>query len=75
MLIAFAYFSCPHIAPNGGPDELVNHDVKANAVGRQRPLNQTQMINNIRSYLRSTQRQPHIVRRFFHEKHVAYAAA
>lgn len=55
--------------------ELVNHDMKVNAVGRQRPKNQTQMINNIRSYLRSTQRQPHIVRRFFHEKHVAYAAA
>lgn len=35
------------------PDELLNHDVKANAVGRQRPENQSQMIENIRSYLRA----------------------
>ena len=74
MPIASVYFSCPHIAPNGDPDELLNHDVKANAVGRVRPRTQTQMINNIRSYLRSRQRQPHIVQHFFHEKHVAYAA-
>lgn len=46
------------------------HDIKANAVGRQRPTNQAEMINNIRSYLRSTQRQPDVVKRFFHEKHV-----
>lgn len=55
--------------------ELLNHDVKANAVGRQRPKNQAEMIGSIRSYLRSTQRQPKIVQNFFHEKHVAYAAA
>ena len=67
-------FFLPSYSPELNPNELVNHDVKTNAVGRQRPLNQTQMINNIRSYLRSRQRQPHIVRNFFHEKHVAYAA-
>lgn len=67
-------FFLPSYSPQLNPEELLNHDVKANAVGRIRPKNQAEMINNIRSYLRSTQRQPHIVQNFFHEKHVAYAA-
>ena len=61
--------------PNLNPNELLNHDIKTIAVGRQRPENQGEMISHIRSYLRSTQCQPHIVQNFFHEKHVAYAAA
>jgi transposase len=68
-------FFLPAYSPQLNPDELLNHDVKANAVGRQRAKNKTEMIANIRSYLRSTQRQPDIVQRFFHEKYVAYAAA
>lgn len=68
-------FFLPSYSPELNPVELLNHDVKANAVGRQRPRNQTQMINNIRSYLRSTQLHPSIVQNFFHKKHVAYAAA
>ncbi|OWY64586.1 IS630 family transposase [cyanobacterium TDX16] len=67
-------FFLPAYSPELNPDELLNHDVKANAVGRQRTKNKTEMIENLRSYLRSTQRQPSIVQRFFHEKHVAYAA-
>lgn len=65
----------PSYSPQLNPDELLNHDLKTNAVGRIRPKNQAEMIDNIRSYLRSTQRQPNIVQRYFHEKHVAYAAA
>jgi len=67
-------FFLPAYSPELNPDELLNHDVKANAVGRQRPKNQAEMIDNIRSYLRSTQRRPNIVQNFFLEKHVAYAA-
>lgn len=68
-------FFLPAYSPELNPDELLNHDVKANAVGRQRPKTQAEMIDNIRSYLRRTQRQPHVVQNFFHEKHVSYAAA
>ncbi|MBE9020846.1 IS630 family transposase [Chroococcidiopsidales cyanobacterium LEGE 13417] len=68
-------FFLPAYSPELNPDELLNHDIKANAVGRQRAKNKTEMIGNIRSYLRSTQRFPHVVQNFFHEKHVAYAAA
>lgn len=68
-------FFLPAYSPQLNPNELLNHDVKANAVGRQRAKNSSEMMGNIRSYLRSTQRQPHVVQNFFHEKHVSYAAA
>jgi transposase len=67
-------FRLPDYSPELNPDELLNQDVKSNAVGRQRPENQTQMIDQVRSYLRSTQRQPGVVMRYFQEEHVAYAA-
>lgn len=69
-------FFLPSYSPELNPDdELFNHDMKTNAVGRQRPKTQAEIIENICSYLRSTQRQPRIVRQFFHEENVAYAAA
>lgn len=68
-------FFLPSYSPELNPDELLNQDVKSNAVGRQRPRNQKEMIGQVRSYLRSTQRRPHIVRNYFREQHVTYAAA
>jgi transposase len=67
-------FLLPSYSPELNPDELLNHDVKATAVGRKRPRTKLQMIHNIRSHLRRRQRQPDLVQRFFREKHVAYAA-
>jgi len=67
-------FFLPSYSPELNPDELLNQDVKSNSVGRQRPRNQRELISNVRGYLRSRQRQPHIVRKYFHEKHVRYAA-
>jgi transposase len=67
-------FLLPSYRPDLNPDELLNHDVKANAVGRKRARNKREMMQNIRCHLRRRQRQPDVVQRFFHEKHVAYAA-
>jgi len=67
-------FQLPGYSPELNPDELLNQDVKSNALGRQRPKDQHQMIDQLRSYLRSTQHQPEIVKRYFQEEHVAYAA-
>jgi transposase len=64
----------PGYAPELNPDELLNHDVKANAIGRRRPKDQAEMVDNVRGYLRRRQNQPHLVRKFFHELHVRYAA-
>lgn len=67
-------FLLPGYSPELNPDELLNQDVKSNALGRQRPRHQHEMIDQVRSYLRSTQHQPEIVKRYFQEEHVAYAA-
>lgn len=63
----------PGYSPELNPDEMLNQDVKSNAVGRRRAKTQFGMIADTRSYLRSRQRQPHIVKRYFQEEHVRYA--
>lgn len=65
----------PGYSPELNPTELLNQDVKTNALGRRRPHTQDQMIGDTRSYLRSTQRKPQLVARYFQEEHVAYAKA
>lgn len=68
-------FFLPGYSPELNPDELLNQDVKSNALGRQRPADLGQMLHLTRTYLRSTQRRPDVVRSYFQEKHVRYAAA
>ena len=65
----------PGYSPDLNPDEFLNHDVKANAVGRQRPVDQAELFAHVRSYLRITQHHPVAVRRFFNAPSVQYAAA
>jgi len=64
----------PGYSPELNPVELLNHDVKANAVGRQRPRNLGEMIDSVTGYLHGRQRAPHIVKRFFTHPATAYAA-
>lgn len=67
-------FFLPGYSPDLNPDEFLNQDVKSNALGRQRPATRIEMIDGVRSYLRSTQRQPSIVKSYFHAESVRYAA-
>ena len=67
-------FFLPAHSPELNPDELLNNDVKSNAVGRERARTAPEMVDNTRRYLRSTQRQPDIVRSYFHKESVRYAA-
>lgn len=67
-------FQLPTYSPELNPDELLNQDVKVNAVGRSRPRDLTEMEADVRSYLRRTQGRPTIVRSYFQERHVQYAA-
>lgn len=67
-------FFLPGYSPDLNPDELLNQDVKTNAVGRRRPRNKTEMVGNVRSYLWSTQRRPKKVRAYFRHSKVRYAA-
>jgi len=74
MPTEFGCFCCLPTVQNSILNQLLNHDVKANAVGRKRAKTKSVMIENIRHHLRRCQHHPEVVRRLFHEKHVAYAA-
>src|SRR5665213_40275 len=67
-------FCLPSYSPELNPDELLNQDVKTNALGRVRPVNVQEMMGNLRSYLRITQARPELVKRYFRERRVQYAA-
>lgn len=64
----------PSYSPELNPDELLNQDVKSNALGRQRPHNPKELMGKVRSYLWSRQCKPDIVANYFLGKHVQYAA-
>ena len=67
-------FFLPGYSPELNPDELLNQDVKTNAVGRKRPRHKAELVGNVRRYLWSTQRRPERVRRYFKHPSVRYAA-
>lgn len=67
-------FILPAYSPELNPDELLNQDVKTNAVRKKRALNKDDLKKNLIGYLRGRQKRPDIVRRYFDAKHVRYAA-
>jgi len=64
----------PGYAPELNPDELLNQDLKSNVFSSHRPRTRDELVGQTRSYLRSTQKRPDIVRAYFQEAHVNYAA-
>lgn len=67
-------FYLPGYSPELNPDEMVNHDVKANAVGRKRARDQRQLMGHVRRYLDRRRANPDAVKRYFHQPTVRYAA-
>ena len=67
-------FFLPGYSPDLNPDECLNQDTKQ-AMKNARPADQREMMGNVRSHLHRRQREPEIVKRFFQERHVRYAAA
>ena len=63
----------PGYAPELNPDELLNHDLKL-GLTKRRPCNRAELKFAVRSHLHKRQKQPRIVKNFFKEKHVRYAA-
>jgi len=66
-------FFLPSYSPELNPDEVLNQDVKSNAVGRRRARTKDELMSNVRGYLRSRQKRPRLVRNYFKEEHVRYA--
>lgn len=69
-----AIFFLPGYSPELNPDEFLNNDVKANAVGRKRPKTLPELIKNLRSALKKRQCNPEMVKAYFRAPSVRYAA-
>jgi transposase len=67
-------FYLPSYSPELNPDELLNQDVKSNAVGRKRAKTLAEMKYNIMQYLFGTQNSPSLVQSYFLKSEVNYAA-
>ena len=68
------FFFLPPYSPELNPDELVNQDVKANAL-KHKLIHKVEDLNKkLRSYLYSLQRNKQKVRNFFKKECVKYAA-
>ena len=70
----FRLIQLPGYCPELNPDELLNQDVKTNALGKSRPRDRVEMMATVRRHLFRRQKQPQIIQNLFHEKHVQYAA-
>lgn len=68
-------FSLPSYSHELHPDELLSQDVKTNALGRVCPVNVQEGMANVRSCHRITQSRPQLVKNYFGEHHVQYAAS
>lgn len=67
-------FFIPGYSPDLNPDELLNQDVKSNALGRQRPRDVDELEANVEQYLVQRQTFPNLVKKYFHKPSVVYAA-
>ena len=66
-------FYLPAYSPELNPDELLNQDLKSNALRSRRPSSKEELLSRVRSFLWSKQKRPAKVRRYFDEEHVQYA--
>ena len=67
-------FFLPPYSPELNPQEYVNQDVKTNVIGKKRPINKNQMKNNVEDFMNKRKNNKKQVKKYFHEKHVRYAA-
>jgi len=63
----------PAYSPELNPDEYLNQDIKQYS-RKRRPENQTELVGNLRSYLKSNQKNPGKIMNFFKAEKVKYAA-
>ena len=67
-------FFLPPYSPELNPQELVNQDLKTNVIGKKRPINKGKMRNDIEEFMTKRKNNKKQVLKYFHEKHVKYAA-
>jgi transposase len=67
-------FFLPPYSPELNPQEYVNQDLKTNVIGKKRPINKAQMKSNVNEFMNKRKKDKRQVQKYFHEKHVRYAA-
>lgn len=67
-------FFLPGYCPELNPDELLNQDVKSQALSKKRPASQDEMLKCVISHLRMRQKQPDVVKSFVEKIHASYVA-
>ena len=67
-------FFLPPYSPELNPQEYVNQDVKTNVIGKKRPINKTQMRANDEDFMNNRKNDKKQVQKYFHVRHVRYAA-
>lgn len=67
-------FFLPPYSPELNPQEYVNQDVKSNVIGKHRPINKAHMKDNVNEFMNNRKKDKKQVKKYFHEKHVRYAA-
>ena len=67
-------FFLPPYSPELNAQEYVNQDLKTNVIGKKRPINKAQMKNNVEEFMNKRKNDRRQVQKYFHEKHVRYAA-
>ena len=65
-------FFLPTYSPELNPDELLNQDIKTNAVGKQRAANAYELRGNVKSHLKKLSSNK--IRSFFKHQKTKYAA-
>lgn len=69
-----AVFYLPPYAPELNPDEYLNGDLKLGVAARAPARTKPQLTKAAKSHLRTLQRRPARLRRFFEHPRVSYAA-
>ena len=71
---AIEVFFLPSYSPELNPDEMANADLKQAATSKSAARTKAQLIKAATGHLRSVQKQPHRVRRYFEHDPVRFAA-
>jgi len=66
-------FFLPPYSPELNPDELVWNHLKTHGIGNKILRSREELIEAVYRQMRSLQKMPHVIRRFFRERHVRYA--
>jgi transposase len=67
-------FFIPPYSPELNAQEYLNQDVKTNVIGKKRPINKSEMRNNVQAFMYRRKSDKKQVQKYFHVSYVKYAA-